>query len=516
MRKAFLAAGFAGLLGLCSPAHGATGETVAGVDGKWRHYQSLHFELFSHRGDTRSRELLHNLELLRAVFFDTLQLKEIRPVEISIFYFDSERVFRVYTPAEMRKSGLAAFYLNRADRAVIVISPQQDSEESQRIIFHEYIHHLTTISGDTPALWYVEGIAELFSTIEEERDGMVLGRPIPAHIDVLQLQASMPLEWLFSVRHGSPVYNENTLNGLFYAESWALLHYWYFGSSKLPHEKVEDFLRHVRHEGEAGDSNQRRELFQQMTGMDYPAMGKLLHDYVINGRFGERKMPAPKIAPRESYTVRQVARDEIREQLTELDFRVNRSPAAKLALLNRLEKTPGDVRPYEILGSDALQDGDDSIARERWQEAIAAGTQNPAIFHELALLESRRWFSEFDLLYFRLPDETARYLRDLLKRSIKSAPNQRQAYEMLAWVEATAEVPSVANVNLVQKHFPELKEKYQTMVALALVRLHLKDEATARKILDDLEQMPPPTPPFVQKSTATLRAFMDAQHPVTP
>jgi hypothetical protein len=506
---------FACLLGAGSGARGADRESVPGVDAKWRRYQSPHFELFSHNGGSESRQVLHNLELLHTVFLDTLHLSERQPLEVTVFYFATDREFNAYlTPQMRRNGGLAGYYLARADRAVIVLSPQIESAEAQRVINHEYIHHLTFITGDTPALWYREGIAELFSTIEEDAKGLKLGLPIENHVGFLQQGGMMPLEDLFSTGHDSPNYNESERMGYFYAESWALLHFWLFGRSNLPRAPLDRFLRYSLQDEGNLDPPARRELFQSTLGMTYEAMLDRLRRYVNSGSYSWSKLPLPKMAPRESYAVRPVDRDEIREQLVELDLRVNRSPQSRLTLLDAAGKSSANPRLFEVLGTDALAEGDESAARERWQQALAAGTTNPAISHELALLENRRWFSDIDVIYFRLPADTAQYLRGLLRRSIASAPDQIQAYEMLAWVEATVDAPSAANVNLVQTHFGGLKDKNRTLLALALVRVRLKEEAAARELLDSLEKREPNRD--ILQAVTTVRAYLDAQHPPAP
>lgn len=502
-------------VGLGAVSRVSAGEQCAGVDDKWRCYHSPHFELFSRNDGAASRQLLHNLEFLHTVFLGTLHLNERRPVEVTVYYFGNERDFRTYLPPAMRSNDrLGGFYLNRPDRAVIVLPPQEDSEEARRLIYHEYIHHLTFITGDTPALWYLEGIAELFSTIKEQPDGLILGKPIEGHVAFLQLHGLMPLDALFSTMHDSPNYNESTRAGYFYAESWALLHYWLFGKSHLSKEGLERFISYSRRDDGNLEPAKRRELFKTATGMDYAAMADHLKNYVIHGHYGSSKLPLPKMAAREDYTLRPVTRDEIREQLTELSFRVTRDPLAKLALLDGIEQHPGEPRRFELLGADALVDGDDAAAREQWLHALAAGSRNPAVFHELAMLESRRWFARFDLIYFRLPEETAHYLRTLLHRSIERAPNQIQAYEMLAWVEAMSDQPSAANVNLVQAHFNGLKEKNRTLLALALTRVRAKDEKSAREMLDDLEGLEPGED--LMRHVTTVRQFLDGQHPAEP
>ena len=49
---------------------------MVAVDDKWKHFRSPNFELYSRNEEKSSRELLHNLELLRAAFFDRSKLIE--------------------------------------------------------------------------------------------------------------------------------------------------------------------------------------------------------------------------------------------------------------------------------------------------------------------------------------------------------------------------------------------------------------------------------------------------------
>ena len=181
---------------------------------------------------------------------------------------------------------------------------------------------------------------------------------------------------------------------------------------------------------------------------------------------------------------------EIREQLAELDLRANQSGKARLAFLRAVDQVPVKPRRQEVLGADSWLQGEPDRARERWEKAVDAGSANPAVFHELGLMESRRWFDHFDY-YFQMPSDLALRLRRLLNRSITCAPEQSDAYEMLAWIEATAEKPDIANVNLVQKRFGALTHKGPTLVALAMLRVHLNDWDGASVILKQAEDTQP-------------------------
>lgn len=466
-------------------------EEYPGESDEWHRYESPHFELFSANNDRQSREVLNNLELLRALFFDTFKLKERRPLGLTIFYFGDRRDFINYVDARMRgNDDLAGYHFSNPDRATVALSPAWDEDSARHLVFHEYVHHLVRISGEDPPLWYNEGVAELFSSLVIKSETLEFGSPLPWHVLTLRRERLLPLATIFAVDHSSPIYNTGTHTGQFYAESWALLHYWYYGQSKLSRDNIGQFMKYVRDETNGGDANERRKVFQKLMGMDYPEMEKRLEAYVQNGSYSWAKVRKPVVPPVESYSSRPVGLQEIRERLAELDLRANQSGKAKLALLRVADQTPVKPRILEALGSDAWAQGETDRAYDYWQRSLDAGSENPAIFYELGMHESERWFKNYDY-YYQMPDDLAQRLRSLLKRSIALTPDQSEAYEMLAWVEGTVAKPNIANVNLVQRKITTLQHRGPTLTALALVRLHVKDTTTAIEILKEVDATQP-------------------------
>lgn len=430
------------------------------------------------------------MEQLRALFFDTFKLKERQPQGVTVYYFSEKDVFKAYSAIIQRQS-LAGYYLYRPDRSVIAISPSWSDEAERYIVFHEYIHHLNRLLGAEPPLWYNEGVAELFSTIETEKGRVLLGKHLPWHVSTLREKKLLPLETLFSVDKTSTIYNTGKHSGLFYAESWVLLHFWRFGNVKrLDKEKFGLFLRYLLNEAPGTDPALRRVVFKDLMGMDYPELERLLGEYIQGGKFSLHQAPMPQIPAMETYTKRAVPPEEITERLAELSLRVTQSPEARLLMLQKAEKNPADFRVWEILGADSWSQNEPGVAEERWLRAIEAGSNNPAVFHEVGQIESRKWFTKFDY-DFRFPEPRAQQLRSLLKRSIECAPNQYAGYEMLAWVEASVVKPEIANVNLVQQNFKVLHNRANVVLALALVRIRLGDYKSAKELLEQFDKMNP-------------------------
>jgi hypothetical protein len=264
------------------------------------------------------------------------------------------------------------------------------------------------------------------------------------------------------------------------------MHYLTLGQQNLSREGIERFFKFARSRPTA-DPEERRAAFEQCLGLSLEKMNQAIDSYVVSGRYSYSRFPLPELPPRSTYERRDVSREEIRERLGEVAYRSRQDPAGRFALLDALSRNRRDIRALEALGAVAHRTGDRDEFMTRWADAVEAGTENPAVIRQFAQLESSRWFRSVDY-YFRLPDDRTEQLRELLKRSIKCAPLQSDAYEMLAWVESAAPKPDPANVNLVQSKFASLDDQHRTLLALAMIRLRVGDRATAEQLLSELEK----------------------------
>lgn len=478
-----------GLILLSVPALAASREPYPGLGRPWQHYQSPNFELYSANNDRESRDVLEQMELLRALFLDTFKLTVRMPQPVTIYYFAREADFDAYRPVQHQGSKVKfmGFCTNYPDRTVITLAPTRDREAARELVYHEYIHYLFRITEQNPAPWFNEGVAELFSTLYEDKQWLQMGRPVEGRVVDLRLGKMMPLEQLFTVRYDSPLFRDKGHTGIFYAQSWILLHFCRYGVNGIPPEKMQRFLQVAGSEHMHEHPEELAAVCRDLLGMDYAELLRQLERYVAYGRFMGRKVLRPKIADKSTYVVRPAPNDEVEVRLAELKLRMTDSPQANLLLRDRLERKP-DIQLEELFGMVALKEDEADVARERWSRAVEMGTENVAIFRELARLEANAVFSQFDLDY-RMPEKRAAHLRHLLKRSLEFAPEQSQGYEMLAWVEATADKPDIASVNLVQSRFASLNDKPRTLLALVMVRLRLGDTATAAQLLDLLDSV---------------------------
>jgi len=184
----------------------------------WLRIQSANFELFTTAGERTGRDLVRHFEQVRSFFLQVFGVKSTNGKPVRIIAFRSGKEFKPYRPSE----AATAFYHAGSEHDYIVMSGA--GEEHYPIATHEYTHLLIGQTGGTIPLWLNEGLAELYSTVEQVGAKIVVGKAPPGRGEALLSQPWIDLDTLLATTNDSPLYNEKSRAGMFYAESWALLH----------------------------------------------------------------------------------------------------------------------------------------------------------------------------------------------------------------------------------------------------------------------------------------------------
>jgi hypothetical protein len=108
-------------------------------------------------------------------------------------------------------------------------------------IYHEYAHALLAGAFARVPLWFNEGLAEYYSTLEVTGDGRraLVGKPLEPHVARLR-ERRLPLQQLFAVRANSPEYTDDSpLRRVLYAQSWAVVHHALHGTPRRRTELID-------------------------------------------------------------------------------------------------------------------------------------------------------------------------------------------------------------------------------------------------------------------------------------
>jgi lipoprotein NlpI len=245
----------------------------------WIKIDSDKFTFISNTSESKLRDLAAELEqfhLALTLIFPTLKTKNVVPTRVLIFKDHAS-----YHPFKPRykgkiKENVAGYFRKGLDLNYITLTADPNSLSPYRVIFHEYAHFIIDRNLVHAPLWLNEGIAEFYSTFKTE-DGMrktLIGSPISYHIYTLRDKPLLPLKTLLAVDQRSPHYNESSKAGIFYAQSWALVHYLMLGNNGKRQPQLANFIRQLN-TGKSLEEN-----FKESFQCDYKVIEEELSQYI--------------------------------------------------------------------------------------------------------------------------------------------------------------------------------------------------------------------------------------------
>src|SRR6185503_17423399 len=151
-------------------------------------------------------------------------------VPTTVIIFRDQASFHPFKPLyQGRPASLSGYFQPGDDVNYIAIALDPNDRDPYGTAFHEYVHlHLNNNIPGAP-LWLNEGLAELYGSLQFSGNNAVLGAPIYPFIRFVREDGLIPLKTFFSIDTSSPHYNESDKNGVFYGQSWALVHYLMLG-----------------------------------------------------------------------------------------------------------------------------------------------------------------------------------------------------------------------------------------------------------------------------------------------
>jgi tetratricopeptide (TPR) repeat protein len=416
---------------------GARSEGAARAAAGWTSVRSQNFLV---EGGARERDLRRvaaRLEEYRAAFarvFPDEHFDAGVPTAVVVFPDDSS-----YAPFKPLLGGQTArnvvgYFQPGTDVNYITIVLDGGAARDPATLLHEYTHLLVDNHFSAAPLWLKEGLAEFYSTARVSEGGrrLTLGEPPQQRARELRGgRGLIPLATLFTVDQASPYYLESGKLGLFYAQSWALVHY----------------LSEVR-------GGARREAFARFTALlsEGVPVGEALRGafgggaeeieaglaaYVRQGRYraGAEEFARP-LDFDARLSVRPLAEAEAVARLGDLLLHTGRYDEAEGFLTRAVERDPRLAAARVSLGALRLRQGRHAEAREQLQRAAADDPSNHLAHYHLADALHREGTA--DAAGDMTPkgfEERTELIRAGLRRASGLAPGFVEAYRLLAAVE---------------------------------------------------------------------------------
>jgi len=452
----------------------------------WTSVRSKNFFLIGNAGEKEIRQVATRLEQFRDVFTRLFAGANFQsPVPTTVVVFKNDGAYKPFKPVvDGKPSEVAGYFQPGEDINYITLTPPAPgAEDPFQVIYHEYVHLLVdnTLGRSNAPAWFNEGLAEYYSTFEID-DGrkVLLGKLVDSHILLLRRSKMAPLQTLFSLDNYSLHRNQRDAKSLFYAQSWALVHYLILADEGRRLPQVNQFINAL------GANRPIEEAFRESFQTDFAGMEKELRRYVDGRTF--RAQTATFKHKLEFDTEMQAApltEAEAEAHLGDLLLHTNRPEEAASRLEGALRLDPRLGMTHASLGMAYMRLRRFDDAKRHLREATAANAQNYLAHYYYAYTLSREGMDEHGFAR-GYAAETGREMRASLRKAIELKPDFPESYHLLAFVNLVTGEEMEEGIRLLER--ARALAPGNPQYALVLAQLYLRQEKydDARRTVEPL------------------------------
>jgi tetratricopeptide (TPR) repeat protein len=384
----------------------------------WLEVRSSHFVVVTNSNEKQARHVADQFERMRSVFHTLFPKLRIDPDSpIVVLAIKDEKNFRALEPAAYLAKGqlkLGGLFLRGPDKNYVLMRLDAEGEHPYAIIYHEYTHLLLSKAEWIP-LWLNEGLAEYYQNTDIHEKDVALGQPSPENLQLLRENRLLPLATLFTVDQSSPYYHEENKGSIFYAESWALIHYLQQKQFKDRSNLLADYLTLVSQNVDPVAAGSR-------TFGDLKQLQSTLDGYVRQAAYQYFRMPGATDVDDTSFQVQALTTpqaDAIRADFLAYNLRME---DARTLLDRVLQQDPNNTLAHETMGFLAFREQHLDEARKWYAEAVKLDSQSYLAHYYFAAISMQ---TAMDTV---APAE----VESSLRASIKLNPNFAPSYDRLA------------------------------------------------------------------------------------
>jgi tetratricopeptide (TPR) repeat protein len=452
----------------------------------WRSVRTNNLLVIGNADAEKLRQVAAWLEFFHSAFARLVSRNVLdASVPTTVILFRDEASFTPFKPLyQGRPANVAGFFQPGEDVNYIAISLDPGERDPFSTAFHEYVHlHLKDNVPGTP-LWLNEGLAEFYGTMQFSGGEATLGAPLNHYIRLLREQEMLPLATLFSIGTNSPHYNEQEKSGIFYGESWALVHYLMLGGGSSTSGRQEQFKRFL---GQVSRGDSAAKALEDSFGMSLATLEEQLKAYVRRGEFAALRIATADADAYASYTAMQrssLTEAEANYYLGDLLFHINREADAERYFKQAIALDANLLPAHAALGLIYTFQKRYADAKKHLQRATES-QQNYLVHYLYAFVLSREGISSTGRItdYSR---ETATLMRDQLLQSIKLAPSYAPSHYLLALVDLVTNERLDEALESARKARQLTPAKPSYALLLAQTHLRRSEQAEARAILEPL------------------------------
>jgi tetratricopeptide (TPR) repeat protein len=400
----------------------------------WLSVRTRNFLIEGGAEEAELRLVAARLEEYRAAFARLLSGEHFDagvPTTIVIFPDDaSYSPFKPHLGGQVAR-GVAGYFQPGTDVNYITVARDGDLARNPSTLLHEYTHLLVNNHFRAAPLWLKEGLAEFYSTARLSPDGrrLTLGEAPERRPRELRRRELLPLPTLLALDQTSSTYADPAQRGLFYAQSWALVHYLSEarGGRGGALARFIDLLA-----GGAKTEDALREAF----GMSVAELETGLAAYVRRARYkGEVEEFGRPLDFDAQSSARMLSEAEVAARLGDLLLHTDRDDDAEVYLTRAVALDVKLAQARVSLGALRLRQNRASEAREHLRLAVESDPRNYLAHYLLADALNREGDAEAEHITPKEFEERTEAVRTELRCALELAPRFVESYKLLASVE---------------------------------------------------------------------------------
>jgi tetratricopeptide (TPR) repeat protein len=333
----------------------------------WIEVRSPNFTVISNAGEKEARRTADQFEQFREVFqqsFPKLRVDMGRP--LIILAVRNENSLKALLPAYWERKGRAhpaGIYVTGEERHFVAVRTNIEGENPYEVVYHEYTHAIMGLNFRGLPVWLGEGLAEYFGNSMIRDKEVDIGKISKYHLRVLQQSRLIPIDALLLADSDSPYYNEENRVSVFYAESWAIVHYLLLDPEARKQQLMQKFLS-------AWDkTGNQTEAAQQAFG-DLKTFSQTIETYLRKGDFYFGKAKTSIHADPQSYNSRELAPAEIAAARALFYIHTRRPNEGEVAIAEALQADSKLSVAYEAKGVLAYSQNEYGKAEAAFSQAI--------------------------------------------------------------------------------------------------------------------------------------------------
>lgn len=440
----------------------------------WRQLETPNFTVISQLRDEPTRVWAEEFNQFTAELHRTFRAERAHLPPLTVVLFARERDLNPYKPLRSDGRGpapTAGFFHHRGNWSVIGLAHGYTRQATRELIFHEGVHWFTSNDSANYPLWLAEGMAEVFSTFQQSRGSVRWGTDIPDHVRLLRTDEMMPLEKLLFMTREHPLFDERKRTGMFYAQSWAFVHYLMFGERDGSRDAISDYFDLL------GTETHPDEAFRQAFGQDYAAMGDTLATYIRDGHYYKVSRPESPAA-RITTTPQPASPAAVDVALARLAIATNRHDVARPHVTQAIAFAPQQPAGYELLTLLEQEAGDDAGAHAACARAVELGSRDATTLFLFAFFSARA-----ELNAGGIAEPAVRRIATFYQEAIRESPMMAEAYQNFAALAPSLGRGDDADLATLRQGARLFPHRGDIVLGLAMLVAQRGDRTTARKLI---------------------------------